>query len=393
MLFRSAAEAVRLASAPVAIDVDGKRIGALSTAVLQNAVMVRSGDDRAVIEFSPKVLQPALAELLGDRIREPVNAMWETDGRKAWVVAAKDGITFDAAKAAEAIRAAAVEGGVRQADLELERTSPRRSTADAEKYGISTKIAGAVTELGDSSENRIHNVALMAQILDNRLVMPGDQFSFNQAVGPRTEERGFLEGTAIVDGLLLPSIGGGVCQVASTLFEAVYYAGLEVNERHNHDFYISHYPVGLDATVAWPDLDFRFTNNTGHPVLIRATADASTMIVNLYSAPTNRTVETTTSDTYERKKAEKRFLIDKFAAPGSVKIYTDGQDGFAVDVQRVVKQDGDVIAEDTFVSTYSTQPKTYIAAPDAILPGDSDIQQPPWGWVSPNDATQTPMTD
>ena len=388
----AAAEAVKIADAPVALNVDGARVGALSTTVLQNAVMVRTDGDKAMIAFSPKVLQPAITEVLGKRIREPVNAMWETDGQKAWIVPAKDGITVDAKKAAEAVRKAALAGGIRQADIALERTAPRRSTADAEKYGITTKIAGAVTELGDSSENRIHNVALMADILDNRLVMPGEQFSFNDAVGPRTEERGFLEGSAIVDGLLLPSIGGGVCQVASTLFEAVYNAGLEVDERHNHDFYISHYPVGLDATVAWNDLDFRFTNNTDHPILIRATADASTMIVNLYSAPSNRTVETTTSDHYDIKKAKKRFIVDKYAAPGSVAIYTDGQDGFAVDVQRVVKEDGKVLSEDTFVSTYDTQPKTYIAAPDAILPGDSDIQQPPFGWVSPNDPTQTPST-
>ena len=388
----AANEAVQVANAPVAINVDGSRVGAIPTAVLQNAVMVRNEDGKTVIGFSPKVLKPAIAEVLGNRVREPVNAMWDTDGRKAWVIPAKDGITFDPTQAAKAVRAAAVAGGVRQADIALERTPPRRTTADAEKFGITTRVSGAVTELGDSSENRIHNVALMADILDNRLVMPGEQFSFNDAVGPRTTERGFLEGSAIVGGLLLPSIGGGVCQVASTLFEAVYGAGLEVDERHNHDFYISHYPLGLDATVAWPDLDFRFTNNTEHPILIRATADASTMIVNLYSAPMDGvTVETTTSDQYDKKKAEKRYMIDKYAAPGSVAIYTDGLDGFAVDVHRVVKKDGEVISDNTFVSTYAPQPKTYIAAPDANVPGDSTIEQPPYGWVSPNDPTETPF--
>ena len=389
----AASAAVQAANAPIAIDVDGNRVGALSTAVLQNAVMVRRDGDKAVIAFSPKVLQPALTEVLGNRIREPVNAMWDTDGRKAWVIPAKEGITFDPKQAAEAVRAAAVGDGIRQADVALERTPPRRTTADAEKFGITTKISGAETQLGDSSANRIHNVALMAEILDNRLVMPGDQFSFNDAVGPRTTDRGFLEGSAIVDGMLLPSIGGGVCQVASTLFEAVYYAGLEVDERHNHDFYISHYPLGLDATVAWSDLDFRFTNNTSHPILIRATADNSTMLVNLYSAPSDgRTVETDTSERYAVTPAEKRYIIDKYAAPGSVAIYTDGQDGFAIDVHRVVTKDGEVLSDNTFVSTYAPQPKTYIAAPDANLPGDSEIQQPPYGWVSPNDPSQTPYT-
>jgi vancomycin resistance protein YoaR len=390
---QAASEATQLASAPVALNADGNRVGALSTATLQNAVMVRNVDGKAKIAFSPKVLAPAVTEVLGSKIRDPQNAMWDTNGQRAWVVPAKDGIGFDPQKVADAVSAAAVAGGARQADIELTHVAPKRSTDDATKLGITTKIAGAVTELGDSSENRIHNVALMAGILDNRLVMPGDQFSFNDAVGPRTTERGFLEGSAIVDGLLLPSIGGGVCQVASTLFEAVYNAGLEVDERHNHDLYISHYPLGMDATVSWSDLDFRFTNNTDHPILIRATADNSTMLVNLYSSPSDgRTVETSTSDRYDIKPAQKRFIIDKYAAPGSAMLYTDGQDGFSVDVHRVVKKDGKVLSDNTFVSTYAPQPKTYIAAPDANLPGDADIEQPPWGWVSPNDPKQRPYT-
>ena len=73
-------------------------------------------------------------------------------------------------------------------------------------------------------------------------------------------------------------------------------------------------------------------------------------------------------------------------------LFRSGQDGFAIDVTRVVKEDGDVVSEDTFVSNYSSQPKTYLAAADANLPGDSQIQPPPWGWVSPNDPTQTPIT-
>lgn len=389
---QAASEAVQLASAPVALNADGNRIGALSTATLQNAVMVRNVDGKATITFSPKILAPAVTEVLGTKAREPQNAMWDTNGQRAWVVPAKDGIGFDANEVADAVRAAAMGGGARQADISLTHIAPKRSTADAEKLGITTKIAGSVTELGDSSENRIHNVALMAQILDNRLVMPGEEFSFNDAVGPRTPERGFLEGSAIVDGLLIPSIGGGVCQVATTLFDAVFYAGLQVDERHNHDLYISHYPLGMDATVSWSDLDFRFTNDLSHPVLIRATADSSTMIVNLYSAPDGRTVESTTSNRYAIVKPKKRYIIDKYAAPGQIAKYVDGQDGFAVDVHRIVKKDGTVLSDNTFVSTYTPQPDTYLAAPDANVPGDSDIQQPPYGWVSPNDPTGTPST-
>jgi vancomycin resistance protein YoaR len=382
----AATKAIELASSPIALNVDGNRVGALSTATLQNAVMVREEDGAPTIAFDPKVLAPSVGEVLGDRIREPQNAMWDTNGQRAWVEPGKDGISFNARKVADAVRAAALEGGARQADITLERTAPRRSTADAEKFGITTKVAGATTELGDSSANRIHNVALMAEILDNRLVMPGEQFSFNDAVGPRSPERGFLEGQAIVGGLMIPSIGGGVCQVASTLYAAVFSAGLEVDERHNHDFYIYHYGDGMDATVSWDGPDFSFTNNTAHPMLIRATADNSTMIVNLYSSPSDgRTVETTVSERYALKEPEKRYIEDPTAPAKTVVPYTDGQAGFAVDVTRVVKRDGEVLSEDVFVSTYNTQPKWYIVGPGAFPPGDGVTEAPPYGWVSPYD--------
>jgi len=382
----AAASAESLASAPVALNADGNRVGALSTATLQSAVMVRNENGKATAAFDPQVLAPAISAALGTRIHDPQNAVWGTNGTRAWVEPAKDGIGFDPRTAADAVRTAALAGGARQADLQLNHVSPKRSTADAENYGITTKVAGATTELGDSSSNRIHNVALMAGILDNRLVMPGETFSFNDAVGPRTPERGFLEGMAIVDGLLIPSIGGGVCQVATTLYDAVFAMGLKIVERHNHDFYISHYGLGMDATVSWPDLDLKFNNNTSKPILIRATADASTMLVNLYSAPSDgRTVQTNVSNRYDIKTPDKRYMDDPFAPAKQVIKYIDGQDGFAVDVTRDVKRGGTSLSHDVFVSTYASQPDTYILGPGAFPPGNNVAEAPPYGWVSPYD--------
>lgn len=382
----AAASAEALASAPVALNVDGNRVGALSTATLQSAIMVRNENGTASAAFDPKKLAPAIDEALGDRIREPRNAVWGTNGTRAWVEPAKDGIGFDPRAAADAVRAAALAGGARQADLQLDRIPPKRSTAEAEEFEITEKVAGAITELGDSSSNRTHNVALMAEILDNRLVMPGETFSFNDSVGPRSPERGFLEGLAIVDGLMLPSIGGGVCQVATTLYDAAFAMGLQIVDRRNHGFFISQYGLGMDATVSWPDLDLKFNNNTSHPILIRATSDASTMLVNLYSAPSDgRTVETSVSERYEIKPSEKRYMEDPFAPAKQIIKYVDGQEGFAVDVTRDVTRDGEVLSHDVFVSTYASQPATYIVGPGAFPPGDNVLEPPPYGWVSPYD--------
>ena len=104
--------------------------------------------------------------------------------------------------------------------------------------------------MGPSSSNRIHNVQLMANYIDGTVVQPGETFSFNDSVGPRTPERGFREGQMIIGSLLLPAIGGGVCQTATTLFNNAFELGLPIVERHNHSFYISHYPMGRDATVS-----------------------------------------------------------------------------------------------------------------------------------------------
>ena len=381
---RAAADrALEIASAPVALNVDGKRVGALSTAALENAVVVRNEDGEPTIAFSPKALSPAIAEQLGDLLRDPVNAMWDTNGERAWVMPAKKGRAFDPRAAADAVRAAALEGGARQAEIALTAIDPGRSTEEAESYGITQRVAGAVTELGDSSENRTHNVALMAQILDNRLVMPGETFSFNEAVGPRTPERGFLEGRSIVAGLLLPSIGGGVCQVATTLYDAAFELGLQINERTNHSFYIYHYRDGMDAAVSWDGPDLKFTNDTGHPVLIRAAADSSTMIVNLYSAPSKRTVETITSERYDIEKPKPRYLADPYAPPGQIIKYTDGQAGFSVDVTRIVRQDGEVISESVFPSKYVPEAETFLVGPGAFPPGDNVTEEPPYGWESP----------
>jgi len=309
--------------------------------------------------------------------------MWDTNGERAWVIPAKKGRAFDPRSAADAVRAAALGGGARQAEIELNAVDPGRSTEEAESYEITQRVSGAVTELGDSSENRTHNVALMAQILDNRLVMPGETFSFNEAVGPRTPERGFLEGRSIVAGLLLPSIGGGVCQVATTLYDAAFDLGLQINERTNHSFYIYHYRDGLDAAVSWDGPDLKFTNDTGHPVLIRAAADASTMIVNLYSAPSDRVVETITSERYAIEKPKERYLADPYAPAGKIIEYTEGQEGFSVDVTRIVRQNGEVVSEEVFPSKYVPEAKTFLVGPGAFPPGDNVTEEPPFGWESP----------
>ena len=158
--------------------------------------------------------------------------------------------------------------------------------------GITGVVGSYYTTYG-GIPSRLHNVALVAQLIDGALVAPGKTFSFNGTTGERTAEKGFEEAPVIINGELQTGLGGGICQVSTTVFNAVYEAGLQIDERTNHALYISHYPLGRDATVNYPDLDLKFTNDTDHWLLLRTFVGSGSLTVNLYGTPQNRRVETT----------------------------------------------------------------------------------------------------
>ena len=120
-----------------------------------------------------------------------------------------------------------------------------------------TGVVGRYTTIYGGEANRIHNVQLVARLIDNKLIAPGATFSFNGTTGARTAAKGFLEAPVIINGELSTGLGGGVCQVSTTVFNAAYEAGLKITARTNHALYISHYPQGRDATVNYPDIDLQ----------------------------------------------------------------------------------------------------------------------------------------
>ncbi len=129
------------------------------------------------------------------------------------------------------------------------------------------------TSFWGSSDNRIGNIELVAQKLDGLVIQPGEEFSYNGFVGERTAEAGFRAADAYVNGQVKPEIGGGICQVSSTLYVATLSAQLEITDRTCHMFQVGYLPTGLDATVSWPGPDFKFVNNRDYPVRLSAKAD------------------------------------------------------------------------------------------------------------------------
>ena len=143
------------------------------------------------------------------------------------------------------------------------------------------------TNFDSSQANRTENIRLAAKALDGKLLAPGERFSFNGSVGERTAEAGYKEALIIEGDIFTPGLGGGVCQVSSTLYNAVILANLEILERHRHTLPISYVPPGQDATVAFPELDFKFRNSLDTSVLIRSTVQGNTLTFQLYRKSKN----------------------------------------------------------------------------------------------------------
>ena len=142
------------------------------------------------------------------------------------------------------------------------------------------KLSSFSTSYKTSSSYRSTNIALAAQKIDGIVLMPGEIFSFNQTVGERTKAAGFKEATAYSGGKVVQEVGGGICQVSSTLYNAVLYSNLEIVERTNHGFEPSYVKPGLDATVSWGGPDFKFKNNRDYPIRIKT--DTSSKILKIY---------------------------------------------------------------------------------------------------------------
>ncbi|MDI3298155.1 MAG: VanW family protein [Bacillota bacterium] len=133
-----------------------------------------------------------------------------------------------------------------------------------------TRVLGSYRTWLEGSWERVHNIEVGAAAVDYFLVKPGEVFSFWRALGEPTRERGYLEAPVISGEAFVPGVGGGLCQLSSTLYNAVLDARLEVVERHGHSLAVDYVPPGRDATVAWDMLDFRFRNDSDGPILVRA---------------------------------------------------------------------------------------------------------------------------
>ncbi|MBX6349960.1 MAG: VanW family protein [Clostridia bacterium] len=233
----------------------------------------------------------------------------------------------------------------------------------AAELGLAYLMASYSTNFDHASDSQADNIALAAKKLNGRVVEPGEVFSYNRTVGPFTEAGGFGWGRMFVGDRIVPSIGGGVCQPASTLYNAVVLADLAVVERHPHGLTVPYLPPGQDATVTDSGgLDFRFRNDTGRPLLLRASAQNRWLTISIYGArkPPAVTWRHELLATYPKRTV---FTRDPSLPPGIRKTVAPGQDGARVHTWITVHYPEGAVTRDLGVDTYRSSPEIIAVGP------------------------------
>jgi vancomycin resistance protein YoaR len=318
-------------------------------------------------ELEPRLDRKALAELVGDSVGSdgaPVDATVRLVGGKPQVVPAKPGVRYKPSDVSDTfLELVRKPAGKRVQEVGATTARPEVTTKEARSWKIRERVSTFTTYYPHADYRNV-NIGRAAELVNGTVLAPGEVFSLNETVGERTRENGFTKGFIISDGILVEDLGGGVSQMATTLFNAMFFAGLEDVEHKPHSFYIDRYPVGREATVAWGAVDLRFRNDTPYGVLISARVTPSTpstqgvVTVDMYSTK-YWDITTTTSERYSFTEEETRTLRTENCHPN------DGYGGFDVDVVRYFRRAGqsELHHKETFHTTY--------------IPSDTVICQPP----------------
>ena len=249
-----------------------------------------------------------------------------------------------------------------------ESSAPETLSFDqALSLGIITVIGEYTTEYAndEGAENRNHNIHLVSDIINDTVCEAnGGTWSFNTHSGDTNLDPPFASAGSIVSGEYVDSIGGGICQVATTVFNAVYEAGLDVVERRNHTLYIASYPTGRDAGVSYPESDFVWENKLPSDVLLKVSYTDSTVTARLYSVYTGYKVESKVGEWEEGERYKTEFEQDDTLEKGDFYLKTVGEDGRSVSVYRTVKdKTGAIVSETDFSSNYDPKNEVYLVGP------------------------------
>lgn len=312
------------------------------------------GSEKPAIEayIASEDLSAMISPMVAEVGRPALDATFEVSNGVVTIVPSQDGLQADAVELAVRLETVLTGTGERRAELTMGRVAPEITTELAQNMGIVERLSTFTTDYASSNKPRVNNIHTLADALDGTLIPPAGTFSFNGTIGQRTAEKGYQEANAIVNGKLVPQLGGGICQIGTTIFNTVFFSGLPVVERKNHSQYISHYPTGRDATVSWGGPDFKFQNDTPNWVLVATGYTNSTVTISLYGTKPGYEVTYDTGPWTDVKDPVVREVPDPALPAGSRVIEERGVSGRTIVVVRHVMKNGTEIRTDTFKSVY-----------------------------------------
>ncbi|MGW0121223.1 VanW family protein [Streptomyces sp. NPDC003327] len=237
-------------------------------------------------------------------------------------------------------------------------TQPEITSASLADLGITEQMSTFTVDF-PTAPYRTTNIGRAVELINGSVVRPGAVWSFNETVGERTEENGFVDGTMILDGQYRSAPGGGVSAVATTVFNALFFAGVKPVEYGAHSFYIERYPAGREATVAWGSLDLKFRNDSGKPIYIQASSTDSSVTVSFLGTKKYDSVEAVAGPRTNLTEPKKR------EGTGEDCVAQPPLEGFDISVDRVFKNGGAEVKRETFKTHYTPRDEVVCEAKPA----------------------------
>jgi vancomycin resistance protein VanW len=315
-------------------------------------------------------------------VKQPVqDARFYAEGPQFRIVPEQPGTELDIPAAIEKIGRLAENPAASELELPVKTVSPKVKAADLD--GIKGQVSSYRTHYSERG-NRMQNIALACSRINGKVLMPGQIFSYNETVGPRDERAGFKLAPVIIKGKLEPGMGGGICQVSSTLYNAALFADLKIVRRQHHAFPVHYLPAGRDATVVYPAIDFQFQNNTDKPIAISAKGTGGVVEMRIFGVPApQRQVEIQRTNVSTFGTAD-REVKDPSLPRGKRVVTERGHIGHRVTVWRIVKENGRLVRREHISSD------TYTAFPRCIAVGSGPAAAPPAATGSPGAPASAP---
>ena len=302
--------------------------------------------------LDPNGLRASLRPRLGRFEQAARDATFAVDGKRARVVPSRPGTELDVRRISASLTRN-LESTVHLARFTVSR--PAFTTEAANALGI-RELVSEFTTYYTCCPPRVTNIQRGVEIMDGTIVLPGERFSLNEVLGKRTAERGFVSAPQIFNGRLEDAIGGGVSQIATTIYNAAFFAGVQIVTHQPHEFYISRYPMGREATVSWGGPELIWRNDWPAAILVKARADSDSITIQLYSSKLGRKVTTTSSEPTQYTAPRTITVRNRSLPPGTRNVVQSaGPSGFLITYTRKVFRNGKLRRNERYVWRYKAE--------------------------------------